>query len=59
LIVAGGEVRDNNVINFVPNSVSGECFNHQSPTKADWHNALWREKQYPKLLELKKNMTPK
>jgi FAD/FMN-containing dehydrogenase len=57
VIVNGDEARDK-VIDFVPNSVSGACFNHHSPTEPDWRNALWGEEQYSKLLELKEKYDP-
>lgn len=37
---------------YLPNNITGACFNHHSPVEPDWRNGLWGG-QYDRLLELK------
>jgi len=43
---------------FLPNTITGACFNHHSPVEPDWKDALWGDSQYGKLLELKGKYDP-
>lgn len=42
---------------FLPNAVTGVCFNHHDPAEPDWRAALWGS-NYDRLLELKKKYDP-
>lgn len=55
-IITGGEVNDM-VRAFLPNNITGACFNHHDPTEPDWRNALWGS-NYERLLELKNVYDP-
>lgn len=45
------------VYEFLPNSVTGACFNHHSSVEVEWRDALWGSK-YDRLLELKGQYDP-
>jgi hypothetical protein len=42
---------------FLPNNITGACFNHHDPAEPDWRNALWGS-NYERLLELKNIYDP-
>jgi hypothetical protein len=44
------EARDK-LISFIPNNVTGVCFNYHSPTEPDWRNSWWGP-HYARLEEL-------
>jgi hypothetical protein len=50
------EARDK-LISFIPNNVTGVCFNHHSPSEPDWRNACWGP-HYARLEELKNKYDP-
>jgi hypothetical protein len=56
-VFTGHPDADTKVRMFLPNNVTGACFNHHSPTEPDWRNALWGN-QYEKLANLKKTFDP-
>jgi hypothetical protein len=56
-VFANIEVGQNMVFNFIPNTVTGTCFNHHSPVEVDWHDALWGA-NYDMLVTLKGKYDP-
>lgn len=45
------------MLEVLPNSVTGACFNHHSPVEPNWRKSLWST-QYDRLLELKNKYDP-
>jgi hypothetical protein len=52
----GDDARDR-LASFIPNNVTGVCFNHHSPSEPDWRNACWGP-HYARLEELKNKYDP-
>jgi hypothetical protein len=50
------EARDR-LTSFIPNNVTGVCFNHHSPSEPDWRNACWGP-HYARLEALKNKYDP-
>jgi len=48
----------NKILDFLPNEITGACFNHHSPIEPNWRDALWGKQQYAKLLGLKEKFDP-